>query len=581
MNSVSDSTNERLVAPLSSEEIKQTVFRMHPDKSSGPDGMNLAFYQNFWHIVGTDVIRNCQCWFELGSLPDGLLKGFGEQVKGVLPSLIAESQSAFVPGRLITDNIALTFEPIHKIKLAGNSKKASMALKIDIRKAYDSIQWEYLEAMMLQFGFARKWVQIIMLCVSSVSYMVSVNGKEVGPIIPRRGLRQGDLHIFPSFVSRGSQLCSGKRKGRAASTGFKASADECFKIRQILNEYDRASSQAINFTISGTYFSSNTSNELRSYLNNIMGTHTGIDHCRYLRLPSLIGRNKRSIFAFLKNMLSNRLNNWNKKFLSKAGKETLLKSVAQALPTFCTSVFLLPQSLCAELQKMINSFWWEERTMGRGTYIGNHGKQCVTARSRDSCMQDPWLPRSKDCFVHRTCLEGMEDLIVSELLSKDGLNWNSDMVRRLSVKEEVELILSIPLSFRRMQTDLFGGPRETLASPAAHEVLQRARCGDCVIHGDYGLNAMNYPGIRAGVLLAPVTYGKRASGRPHPKVLGSVMWMARSLGRMGWVASARSSAILVERDALQYLVSHLSGLGFVEVDALLVQKALSSAALDI
>lgn len=161
---------------------------------------------------------------------------------------------------------------------------------------------------------------------------------------------------------------------------FRASADECFKIRQILNEYDRASSQAINFTISGTYFSSNTSNELRSYLNNIMGTHTGIDHCRYLRLPSLIGRNKRSIFAFLKNMLSNRLNNWNKKFLSKAGKETLLKSVAQALPTFCTSVFLLPQSLCAELQKMINSFWWEERTMGRGTYIGNHGKQCVTAR---------------------------------------------------------------------------------------------------------------------------------------------------------------------------------------------------------
>lgn len=83
-------------------------------------------------------------------------------------------------------------------------------------------------------------------------------------------------------------------------------------------------------------------------------------------------------------------------------------------------------------------------------------------RSRDSCMQDPWLPRSKDCFVHRTCLEGMEDLIVSELLSKDGLNWNSDMVRRLSVKEEVELILSIPLSFRRMQTDLFGGPRETV-----------------------------------------------------------------------------------------------------------------------
>lgn len=77
---------------------------------------------------------------------------------------------------------------------------------------------------------------------------------------------------------------------------------------------------------------------------------------RYLGLPSLIGRKEKSVFAFLRDRMWRRLQGWKGKLLSQAGREILIKSVAQALPSFRMSVFLLPISLCEELQKMMNSF---------------------------------------------------------------------------------------------------------------------------------------------------------------------------------------------------------------------------------
>ena len=67
-----------------------------------------------------------------------------------------------------------------------------VALKLDVSKAYDRVDWGFLKNQMLQMGFSRKWISWIMLCVSTVSYSVNFNGQQVGPIKPWRGLRQGD-----------------------------------------------------------------------------------------------------------------------------------------------------------------------------------------------------------------------------------------------------------------------------------------------------------------------------------------------------------------------------------------------------
>ena len=86
----------------------------------------------------------------------------------------------------------MAFEIIHHMKRKNKGKQGDVAFKIDISKAYDKIDWGFLRGIMLKLGFDNRWVDLMMLCVSTVRYNVLVNGREVGPIIPKRGLRQGD-----------------------------------------------------------------------------------------------------------------------------------------------------------------------------------------------------------------------------------------------------------------------------------------------------------------------------------------------------------------------------------------------------
>ena len=78
----------------------------------------------------------------------------------------------------------------------------------------------------------------------------------------------------------------------------------------------------------------------------------------YLGLPSLVGRSKRNTFAQLKQRVSNKLAGWKEKLLSSAGKEILIKAVAQAVPSYTMSCFKLPDTLCEELTEMVRQFWW-------------------------------------------------------------------------------------------------------------------------------------------------------------------------------------------------------------------------------
>jgi hypothetical protein len=135
----------------------------------------------------------------------------------------------------------------------------------------------------------------------------------------------------------------------------------------ILDEYEKASGQAINYSKSEVYFSRNTHSNIKDQVTTTLGVSETLGTGRYLGMPSMIGRNKKVIFGYLKDRMWRKIQGWSGKHLSKAGREVLVKSVAQAIPAYCMSTILLPETLGEELERMINSFWWgSNKASGKG-----------------------------------------------------------------------------------------------------------------------------------------------------------------------------------------------------------------------
>lgn len=103
-------------------------------------------------------------------------KVLANRLKAVLLEIISHTQSTFIPGRLITDNILAAYETMHSMQIRMWSKTGFMGLKLNMSKAYDKVEWAFLEADMFRMGFASRWINLIMACVTSVSYSVIVNG---------------------------------------------------------------------------------------------------------------------------------------------------------------------------------------------------------------------------------------------------------------------------------------------------------------------------------------------------------------------------------------------------------------------
>jgi hypothetical protein len=283
---------------------------MHPDKSPGPDGFNPAFFQQFWDLCGDDIFVAAKDWLDRGYFPSSLnetniclipkrdnpssmgdyrpislcnvlykmvSKLLANRLKMVLDKCISEEQSAFVEGRYITDNALIAIEIIHALKRKTRGVKGELALKIDISKAYDKVEWSFLKGVLSRMGFSEKWMQWMMLCVSSVNYSALVNFEKVGPIHPGRGLRQGDplspyLFILvaeglTALISKavangelhGVKICRG-----APSVSHLLFADDCFifcrsnlsetrKLMEILKIYEDASGQEINLSKSEVF----------------------------------------------------------------------------------------------------------------------------------------------------------------------------------------------------------------------------------------------------------------------------------------------------------------------------------------
>jgi hypothetical protein len=312
---ISSSMNESLTRAYTEIEVEEALKQMAPLKAPGPDGLPPLFYQRYWSVVGQDVTRGVLSCLNSGKLLSSINHTFitlipkvknpekvtefrpislcnviyklvskviANRLKAILPHIISDSQSAFVPGRLITDSVLVAFETLHHMHTTKMGRDGAMALKLDMSKAYDRVEWNYLKSIMRKMGFHTRWVSMIMQCISTVSYSILVNGEPHGFLKPSRGLRQGDplspylflmcAEGFHSLISRASEqgdlqgvaLC---RRGPRITRLFfaddsllftKATTKDCAKLQEILLMYERASGQQVNRDKTTIFFSKAT-----------------------------------------------------------------------------------------------------------------------------------------------------------------------------------------------------------------------------------------------------------------------------------------------------------------------------------
>ncbi|XP_074351972.1 uncharacterized protein LOC141691128 [Apium graveolens] len=152
---VTSAQNELLLLEVGEKEVKAALSGVHPDKSSGQDGMTSGFYQKCWNIMKEDVVSMVQSFFESGSI-NAQLRVLANKLKKVMDSIMPDCQSAFTHGRLITENIMIAFKVMHYMKRKTKRKDSWMALKLDMFKAYDRVEWNFLEAVLLKMGFSNE-----------------------------------------------------------------------------------------------------------------------------------------------------------------------------------------------------------------------------------------------------------------------------------------------------------------------------------------------------------------------------------------------------------------------------------------
>jgi len=178
--------NEELVKEYTEEEVKLALDSIGDLKAPGPNDMPALFYKKFWYTVGKDVAWEVIALLNGGSMQEGwndtivvlipkiknpkklkdlrptslcnvvykiASKVLSNRLKKILPDIISLNQSAFVPGRLITDNVLLAYELTHYMQTKSRGMDSYAALKLDMSKAYDRVEWHFLRRMLCKLGF--------------------------------------------------------------------------------------------------------------------------------------------------------------------------------------------------------------------------------------------------------------------------------------------------------------------------------------------------------------------------------------------------------------------------------------------
>ncbi|KAJ9704891.1 hypothetical protein PVL29_003103 [Vitis rotundifolia] len=413
LDQINQQEAENLETPFSEAEIHSALLEMNGDKAPGPDGFTMAFWQYCWDFAKEEILEMFLEFHENGSFlkslnntflvlipkkigaeelgdfrPISLVGGIykllakvlANRLKRVVGKVVSPAQNAFVKGRQILDASLIANKVIDSWQ---KRKEKGLICKLDIEKAYDSINWQFLMKVLEKMGFGHKWRGWIWSCLSSAKFSVLINGVPAGFFPSSKGLRQGDplspylfvmgMEVLDVLIRRaveggflsGCNIRGGRRPPLHIAHLFFADDTIVFcepnkehltYLSWILFWFEAASGLRINLAKS-EIIPVGEVDEIEELAVEI-GCKVGTLPSLYLGLPLGAPSRASSVWDGIEERFRRRLALWKRQYISKGGRVTLIKSTLASMPIYQMSVFRMPKVVAKRLEKIQRDFLW-------------------------------------------------------------------------------------------------------------------------------------------------------------------------------------------------------------------------------
>ncbi|XP_062110392.1 uncharacterized protein LOC133822162 [Humulus lupulus] len=441
-----------LLKPFSNKEIRAALFSIPNTKLPGPDGYGLGFFKFLWKDIGQDICSAIIHGFSTGQFPKELhettfslipkvsnparasdyrtiaccstlykvmAKLLCSRLAVVLPSLIQSNQGAFVRGRSIAHNIMI-FQDLIK-NYGRDITSPRCAIKIDLSKAYDIVDWHFLENLLKAYCFPMKFIGWVMNCIRNTTYSLLINGRVQSSFKGEKGLRQGDpmspllFVLIMEYMTRSLQLAARSplfrfhpmcKSLKLVNLCFaddiilfcKGSLATVSVLKDTLGKFSEASGLSINAKKSHIYFGGVSAADRREITQVIQLPEDNFP-LHYLGVPMRPTKWKHVDCEIIVHKMRTKLFLWSSKHLSYAGRLLLIHIVLFGLRNYWMNVFILPQSIIKEVDKLCRLFLW--------------GASVTRSKLHLASWQQVCLPKAYGGLGHR-----------------DGASWNRALLAK-------------------------------------------------------------------------------------------------------------------------------------------------------
>lgn len=456
---------------FSAADIKEAFFSLPRNKTGGPDGYSTEFFIASWSVVGPEVTEAVLEFFTSGKLlkqwnsanlvlipkktnaslttdfrPISCLNTvykvisnlLASRLKEILPLMISKSQSAFLPGRLLAENVLLATDLVNGYNTQSLSPRGM--LKVDLRKAIDCVRWDFILASLKALAIPDSYIRLTSECLSTASFSDSFNGGSGGFFKSTKGIRQGDPlspYLFVLAMECLSRLLFSRYEAgtigyhpRTAELEishlmfaddvmvfFDGTSNSLHGISECLDDFASWSGLHMNTAKTELFTSGVDQSETAAITS--YGFPSGQFPIRYLGLPLMSRKLKISEYAPLMTKINQRIQSWSAKLLSFAGRLHLLKTVILGTVDFWISAFVLPKGCIGNIESLCSRFLWsgniEKRSIAKVAWKtvcllkeeGGLGLRSFSTWNQVLCLKFIWilLSRAPSLWADWHCME--------------------------------------------------------------------------------------------------------------------------------------------------------------------------------